>query len=268
MIIDFHTHAFPDKIAAKAMAVLSANAGNVIPFHDGTVPSLKAYVEKSGADKAVMLNIATTPRQQKNVNDFAIACNQGAVIAFGSVHPDAPDALEELERIKEAGLQGVKLHPEYQSFYVDEDRMLPIYEKIRELGLITVFHAGVDIEYFEPVHCTPQRLAAVLPVFAGVPVVAAHMGGWMLWYEVEKYLVGKDVYFDTAFSYGRMPREHCKRIIRSHGAERILFGSDMPWSGTDLELRFIDSLGLDKEEKAAVLGGNAGRLLGFGEAAD
>lgn len=262
MIIDFHTHAFPEKIAAKAMASLSVKAGNLVPFHDGTVASLKAYVKKSGADKAVMLNIATSPQQQKNVNDFAIACNGGDIISFGSVHPDAPDALDELERIKAAGLLGVKLHPEYQSFYVDDDRMLPIYEKIAKLGLVTVFHAGVDIEYFEPVHCTPRRLAEVLPAFGGAPVVAAHMGGWQLWHDVEKYLVSKNVYFDTAFSYGRMPRGHCRRIIKAHGVEKILFGSDMPWSGTDAEMRFIDSLELAEDEKSAILGENARRLLG------
>lgn len=261
MIIDFHTHAFPEKIAAKALAALSVKAGNLVPFHDGTVGSLEAYVKKSGADKAVLLNIATTPQQQKNVNDFAIACNRGNIISFGSVHPDAPDALEELERIKAAGLRGVKLHPEYQSFFVDEGRMRPIYEKIGELGLITVFHAGVDIEYFEPVHCTPQRLSSVLPAFGGAPVVAAHMGGWQLWHDVEKYLVGSQVYFDTAFSYGRMPRGHCRRIIKAHGVDKILFGSDMPWSGTDAEMRFIDSMDLTDDEKSAILGGNACRLL-------
>lgn len=262
MIIDFHTHAFPEKIAAKAIASLAVKAGNLVPFHNGTVESLRAYVKKSGVDKAVLLNIATTPRQQKNVNDFAVACNSEDIISFGSVHPDAPDALDELERIKSAGLLGVKLHPEYQSFYVDDGRMLPIYEKIAELGLITVFHAGVDIEYFDPVHCTPQRLAEILPAFGDAPVVAAHMGGWQLWHDVEKYLVGTRIYFDTAFSSGRMPRGHCRRIIKAHGVERVLFGSDMPWSGTDAEMRFIDSLELTDDEKSAVLGGNARRLLG------
>lgn len=263
MIIDFHTHAFPDKVAPKALAVLSENAGNYIPYFDGTVEKLKAYIKKSGVDKAVLLSIATNPKQQKNVNDFAIAVNGGDIVAFGSVHPDAPDALQELERIHAAGLKGIKLHPEYQNFFVDEERMRPIYEKAAQLGLITVFHAGVDLEYFEPVHCAPEALSKALPWFGGAPVVAAHMGGWLQWYEVEKHLVGKNVYFDTAYSYGRMPNKHCRRIVENHGADKILFGSDMPWSGSDLEKRFIEGLKLGEEDTAKILGGNAQRLLGL-----
>lgn len=263
MIIDFHTHAFPDKIVDKAMRTLSRNAGNALPFTDGRAGDIVRYMDENGLDKSVVLNIATNPRQQRSVNDFAASIDGDRLIAFGSVHPDAPDALEELHRIKELGLRGVKLHPDYQSFFVDDDRLLPIYETIEKLELILVFHAGVDIQFFEPVHCTPERLARVLPVFPSGRVVAAHMGGYMQWYEVEKHLVGKNLYLDTAFSYSRMPSPHAARIIRNHGAAHILFGSDLPWSGPALEKRFIESLALSAEEERDVLGENAGRLLGL-----
>lgn len=261
MIIDFHTHAFPDKIVEKAMRTLVHNAGNTIPFTDGTADGIVSYMDGHGVDKAVVLNIATNPKQQHNVNDFAAAINGERLIAFGSVHPDAPDAVEELHRIRELGLKGVKLHPDYQGFFVDEDKMLPIYETIEKLGLILVFHAGVDIQYFEPVHCPPARLARILPVFGSGRVVAAHMGGYLQWYEVEEHLVGKNLYLDTSFAYSRMPSPHAARIIRNHGPARILFGSDMPWSAPHLEKRFIQSLGLSEKEERDILGDNAAALL-------
>lgn len=264
-VIDFHTHCFPEKIAGKALASLSACSGGAIPFHDGTAESLLQRVQRGGADAAVVLNIATNARQQESVNQFAIetASRYPALYPFGSVHPESGDALDELERIHAAGLKGVKLHPDYQHFFVDEERMLPIYEKIAALGLITVFHAGVDIGYPEPTHCTPERLAAILPAFGGAPVVAAHMGGYLCWQEVLRHLAGKPLYFDTAFSYSRMPPEWAREIIRAHGAEHILMGSDMPWSDTGNEIRFVKSLGLSDVETQAILGGNACRLLGL-----
>ena len=147
------------------MSVLSKNSGNVEPLTDGTAAGLLAHMDSRGVEKAVVLGIATNPRQQKNVNDFAASICSDRLIAFGSVHPDAPDALEELHRIHALGLRGVKFHPEYQDFFVDEKRMLPIYELCDRLGLVVLFHAGVDIGYPNPVHCPPKRLAQVLSAF-------------------------------------------------------------------------------------------------------
>lgn len=262
MLVDFHTHAFADAIVEKAMATLVKNAGNTEPVFDGRLSALTDYLRRNGVDYAVVCNIATNPRQQKKVNDFAIAANGGPIVSFGSVHPDAPDALEELCRIKEAGLKGIKLHPDYQQFFVDAEKLFPIYEKAGELGLITVLHAGVDIGYFEPVHCTPERLSHVLDIFQA-PVVAAHMGGFLQWDEVERHLVGKKVYLDTAFTYSCMPRGQAMRIVKNHGVDRILLGSDMPWCSTMHQVRFIQSWDLPAKEEAAVLGGSAARLLGL-----
>ena len=264
MVIDFHTHCFPDTIAEKAMGTLAQNAGNAIPVFDGTVGGLTAYLEQHHIDKAVVLHIATNQKQQKNVNNFAASINNsGRLISFGSVHPFAPDVLDELERIQSLGMKGIKFHPDYQDFFVDDPAVFPVYQKAARLGLVTVFHSGVDLEFFEPVHCSPERLRRALPQFDGAPVVAAHWGGYMSLYETEKHLVGQPVFFDTSFAYGRVPQQHAKRILARHGADKILFGSDMPWSATHDELRMIESLGLSQSEFEAVTYKNAERLLGM-----
>ena len=263
MVIDFHTHCFPDRIVARAMASLVRNSGIINPYIDGSLADLRRYMKQFGIDRSVVLNIATNPAQQKNVNDFAIEANAADTIMFGSVHPAAPDAMEELYRIRENGLLGIKLHPDYQDFFVDDPAVFPIYETAAKLGLITVFHAGQDCGIFEPVHCTPERLAKALPAFGGGKVVAAHFGGYLLWYEVEEQLVGKELYFDTSYCCGRIPKGQAQRIIQNHGADKILMGSDLPWSGTENEMGFLRALGLSEKEEAAVMGGNAARLLGI-----
>ena len=246
------------------MEVLKLRSGITKPFHDGTVKSLVALQERDGVDYSVVLNIATNSHQQSKVNDFAISLKEvDGLIPFGSIHPDSPNALEELERLKENGIKGVKLHPDYQNFFVDEKRMLPIYEKIASLGLITLFHCGYDIGYPEPVHCTAQALANVLPVFDGAPVVAAHFGGIWSLPETRKHLVGKNVYLDTAYCYGMITPRYAKELIDIHGADKILFASDAPWNAPWQDIELIKCFGLNVDEEKAVLGENARKLLGL-----
>lgn len=262
MIIDFHVHAFPDALAAKALPLLSKCSGGVKPNYDATISGLESYLAKNNVDYAVVLNIATNPHQEKKVNDFAISLlEKKNVIPFGSVHPDSPNALSELERLAKAGIRGIKLHPDYQHFFVDDEKMFPIYKKIAELGFITVFHAGVDIGYPKPVHCTPERLLRVLDLIDDAPVVAAHFGGWLLWDSVLEDLCGTKVYLDTAFSSGKMPPDYAKELIKAHGADKVLLGSDMPWSDTLDEVRFVQSLDLSAEDEEKILSNNAKRLL-------
>ncbi len=261
MIIDFHTHAFPEKIAEKAMTNLSFVSGGLIPQHRGTTASLKEEMQKDGVDISVVLGIATNPQQQENVNNFAAELDKDEkLIAFGSVHPDARDALEELERIKALGLKGVKLHPEYQNFFVDEERMKPIYKKISELGLITVFHAGYDYGYNEPFRCMPDALERALRWF-DAPVIAAHWGGAGCAKQVAKHLCGKNIWFDTSFGYGNMPKSFAQELMDKHTPDRFLFGSDMPWHRPSWEVRLIESLDISAEDREKIYYKNAKKLL-------
>ncbi len=261
MLIDFHTHAFPEKIASRAMGKLSFEGGGLVPQTDGTLASLKAEMTKDGVDISVVHSIATNPRQQSSVNTYAIEMNRDpAIVSFGSVHPDAPDALEELERIHAAGLKGVKLHPEYQRFYAGDERMKPIYRKISQLGLITLFHAGYDYGFPPPYHCMPDQLLAARK-WLDSPIVAAHWGGADCGVEVLEKLCGLDIWFDLSFGYGCMPKPIAQAIVDKHTPDRLLFGSDMPWHRPSWELRLINALDLTPGDREKILYRNAQVLL-------
>ena len=260
MLIDFHTHCFPDKLASRAIEKLSFVSGGIEPNTDGTVSGLRDSMKNGGVNKSVVLNIATNARQQKNVNDFAASINSDDLIAFGSVHFESPDALEELERIKSMGLKGVKLHPDYQGFEVDDPKMKLIYKKISQLGLITVFHAGKDYGYAPPYGNTPEKLLKALSWFSA-PVVAAHWGGGDLYEDVIKLLCGTDIYIDTSLGYSRMPKYFAQKIYEKHGADKMLFGTDSPWHTPQMELRLINSLEISDGDKEKIFHKNAEKLL-------
>ena len=263
MLIDFHTHAFPEKIAARAVAGLSHCAGGLEPQTDGTLDALRSEMKREGVDLSVVLAIATNPAQQASVNDYAIIMDREPdIVAFGSVHPDAPNALEELERLKAAGIKGVKFHPEYQGFFVDDAKMKPIYRKISELGLITTFHTGEDYGFPPPYHATPDRLVNALRWFDS-PVVAAHWGGGGYYRQVLEQLCGRDIWFDLSFGYGAMPKYFNQAIIDKHGPDKLLFGSDMPWHRPSWELRLIDTLDISEADREKILWKNAATLLGL-----
>lgn len=264
MIIDFHTHAFPQRIAERAIDKLSFTSGGLAPQTNGSAESLKEEMKKDGVDISVVLSIATNPAQQNNVNNFAAELNGDASLyAFGSVHPDAPDALSELERIKSLGLKGVKFHPEYQKFYVDAEKMKPIYKKISSLGLITVFHAGYDYGYAPPYHCMPENMARALKWFDS-PVIAAHWGGVNSGMQVLKHLAGLPIWFDVSFGYAAIPRGIALMITEKHTPDKMLFGSDMPWHRPSWEMRLINTLGLSDSEKDKIYFKNAAKLLSIG----
>lgn len=261
MIIDFHTHAFPDTLADRATVKLSYDSGGLVPQTDGTVESLKKEMKKDGVDISVVLSIATNPKQQTNVNNFAAQINdEKSVFSFGSVHPDAPNALEELERIKDMGLKGVKFHPEYQNFFADDEKMKPIYKKISSLGLITVFHAGYDYGYGMPYHCMPENLLGALKWFDS-PVIAAHWGGVNCGAEIIEKLCGADIWFDLSFGYGAMPKPIAQGIVDKHTPDRLLFASDMPWHRPSWEKRLIDTLDISDSDREKIYYKNALKLL-------
>lgn len=270
-VIDFHTHVFPDKIAERTIRMLSQKAG--IPAHsDGSVQGLRDVLQAAGISLGVVLPVLTRPEQFASVTRFALELNQkmeveGAeggtrLLSFGGIHPDTPDYKGELKQLSDSGFLGIKLHPDYQGVFFDDIRYLRIIEYAAELGLIVVTHAGIDIGFPEPVHCTPQRALRVLRGIKPDKLVLAHCGGFGLWEEVLGTLAGEPVYLDTAYSMGHIPEELFLKLCRTHGTERLLFATDCPWGNPAKDLETFLSMPLGDEEKERILYRNAEQLLG------
>ena len=261
MIIDFHTHCFPEKIARKTIDKLSFVSGGLIPQTDGTKESRFFIMSKDEVDKSVVLSIATNANQQKNVNDFAVSLKSEKLIPFGSIFPFSDDWENELEKLKKSGIKGVKLHPDYQQFFVDDERLFPIYKKIEKLELVLIFHAGEDFGFAPPYKATPERLRKVA-TFIETPVVCAHWGSLSMGEDVLKYLCDIDnCYFDTAFGYGTMPKDRALRILDKKGTDKILFGSDSPWNAPSWDIGMIKTMGLTSDEEDKIFYKNAEKLL-------
>ncbi len=265
-MIDFHTHIFPDRIAAATLDYLSDKGG--IPYHtDGTASGLDASMKKSGISLSINLPVMTSPSQVHKVNDSLLKNrslhNSLGILSFAGIHPDTADYKEELRLRKEQGFQGIKLHPAYQGCDLDDERFLKIIDCASSLDLIVVTHAGLDIGFMDHNYADTQMILNVIKKVQPVHFVLAHMGGWDGWHEVETYLAGAPVYFDTAFSIGEhgMTEEDFCRLCRKHGTDRILFGSDCPWADQDAYVKMIKKMPLTEAERHAISEENAIALL-------
>lgn len=265
MIIDFHTHSFPDKIAAKAVASLAQKA-NIPPYRDGTLSSLCESMKKAGVDYSVVLPVATSPKQVESINRLAAELNlKNGIIYAGAIHPDCENIPEILDGIKAAGLFGIKIHPDYQGVYFDDPRYIYIMGEAARRNLITVTHAGLDLGYPDDIHCTPDRVLNVLEKLSGIidnKLVLAHLGGCDATDEVIEKLCGKPIYMDMSFVTDKFPAE-AKRIILAHGADKILFATDSPWSDQAEYVKLMPTLGFDDETLEKILHKNAEMLFGF-----
>jgi len=263
MIIDFHTHIFPDKIAERTIKELAA-VGNTKAFTNGTLAGLKKSMKENHITLSVVLPVVTKPAQFETVNTYACEITgKDSIISFGGIHPDTENYIGELNAIKKMGLLGIKLHPDYQNTYVDDPKMVRIIKYATELGLIVVLHAGVDIGLPEPVHCSPERAATMLRQIdnSNAKIVLAHTGGFGNWDEVEQYIVGKNIWIDISYSLGMIEDEQFVRIVKSHGVNRTLFATDSPWGGQRETYEHLKKLDFTAAELDQILYQNAVSLL-------
>ena len=274
MIIDFHTHVYPDKIAARTVEALG-NVADVIAYTDGTVQGLLNSMAEAGIDKSVILPVNTRKGQFDSITKFAKTINDtyDNLISFGGIHPDDDEIEGKLRFLKDYDFKGVKIHPDYTETFIDDERYIRIVAECKRLGLIVITHAGKDPAY-STIHCPPDRGISMLnKVNTLVPgdepfFVFAHLGGNRLLSDVEKYLVGQNCYIDISCSFHDLGHfstasdDDIIRVIKNHGADKILFATDNPWNGQkDYVGRFKNLEGLSDIEKEMIFSGNAKKLL-------
>ncbi len=268
MLIDFHTHIFPDRIAEKTISFLSEK-GNIPPYSDGTLFGLQRALSEVNAYMGIALPVLTRPESFDSILRFAAQVNEGYfkkehdVLSFAGIHPNCEDIEEKMARIKAQGFLGVKLHPDYQQTFIDDPKYIRILNAAIDEDLIVVTHAGFDVGYPELTHCTPERtLNALEKVNGDIKLILAHCGGCRMYEEVYDLLAGKNVYFDTAYVLPEIGKETFLKLLEKHGADKILFASDSPWQSIKTSFAILKSFDLDKETEEKLLFKNALSLLG------
>ena len=262
MVIDIHAHAFPDGLAARAMnELIHTLEGDYLPFSDGTVAGLIEKMDAWGIDVSVIQPVVTKQAQVRGANEWAAAIRSDRLVCFGGIYPHGDSYKEDIDLVVGLGLRGLKFHAEYQDFTLDDPHMLRIYDYALSKGLIILHHAGYDPSFLPPFKTSPRQFRNVIDAMRGGIVIAAHLGGHAQWEDVERYLAGTDIYLDTSMGFEYYPRELFLRIVESHGADKILFGSDAPWSNAKTEIEHLRSLPITENEKKAILGENAKRIL-------
>lgn len=260
MIIDSHAHIYPDKISQAAVQSISEFYETEMS-HDGRIETLIKSGDDAGVDKFLVHSVATTPAQVSRINDFiinSVADNADRFIGFMTLHPDMENIEEEVERGISAGLKGVKLHPDFQKFAIDDKKVYPLYEAVQG-RLPILFHIG-DYRYN---FSKPKQLANVLDNFPKLQVIGAHFAGWSEWDDAEKYLKDYRLWVDSSSTSHWITREKFRKLIDTFGTDFVLFGSDFPmWSHRE-ELDVVENIGLGDEQLEKILHKNIENLLGL-----
>lgn len=269
MIIDFHTHVFPDKIANSTINALASNSGST-PYTDGTVEGMIKALERANADVAVALPVLTKATQFDSVARFAIEVNERfknskrKIISFGGMHPDCDNVDEKLSYLKENGILGIKIHPDYQQTFIDDTRYIDIIKRAKKYDLIVVTHSGVDDGYRDqPIRCTPDRILNLVREINYNKLVLGHFGAHRLWEETLEKLAGLELYFDTAFTFNDINKDLFIKIVKKHGENKVLFATDCPWRDIKDDAEILRSFNLEKEVEDKIFYKNALKLLGI-----
>lgn len=263
--IDFHTHIFPDHIARQAIDTLAKDAGDYQPRSDGTLKGLLASMDRAGIDKSVVANIATRPSQIQPIFEFCREIRSERIIPLISFHPK--NNIEDVETIfgkaKELGIKGVKLHPMYQEFFLDDSGMFEFYRLVESFDFLLVFHTGYDIAFPGNTQADVERVKTVADLFQNLTIVTTHVGGWRQWDRANVLSGCSNVYTETSMTLTEIGEDQFIRILSSFGEDRILFGSDSPWTDQNEMIERTMQLKIPDRMKEKMLYKNAERLLGL-----
>lgn len=256
-LIDFHCHAFPENIVAKAVS----NIGNYyrIPMQeDGTLNTLNRFLDADTDRKAVLLATATVPHQVHSINTWMSNIISDRIFGYAAIHADYDDIRGEIDRVISIGYKGLKIHPEFQNFAIDCAGAYKIYEAA-EGRLPILFHMGDENSDYS----SPVRLKKVLKDFPKLTVIGAHFGGYHVWDEALRVLADTNIYMDTSSTLAFISPQYARELIYAHGVERFVFGTDYPMWSFEPEMERFNKLELTDNEREMILYRNAEKLLGL-----
>lgn len=258
--IDAHAHIFPDKIAAKAAAGIG-KFYDIPTRHDGSLTQMILEEDRAGVARVVAHSVATTPTQVAHINEFIMAAHDahpGRIIPFAALHPDTQDMQAVIRQIVASGFKGIKLHPDFQEFQLDEPRALRMFSMIADAKLPVLIHTG-DYRYD---YSNPARMANLLNEIPNLTAICAHLAGWSVYDEARRVLAGRDVYVDTSSSLYTLTPAHAAELIHAFGVKRVMFGTDYPmWTPAE-EVERFEALPLTESEKEQIYHVTAEELLG------
>lgn len=259
MVIDFHTHAFPANLAKKAISNKSA-----IACIDGSYEGLIASMRASGVDKSLVLPIATRTGMFPGLIDKAVeVCNMDGLISFGSIHPEEENWDKQLEYCFEKGLKGVKLHPRFQNFILDDKHIVDYTKYAIEIGLYVIFHVGDNPMKDTLDRANVDQAYRLVKEVDSNHLILAHLGGRKHPEEALEKIAGTNCLLDTAMCNDDMSLELMYKIMEKHGYDKVLFGTDSPWSDQKKAIDDMKSFGLCKEDYDKVMYLNALKILGL-----
>ncbi|MBQ2714742.1 MAG: amidohydrolase family protein [Clostridia bacterium] len=260
-IIDTHAHIYPDKIAERAVHAIG-DFYDIKMAKGGNIAGLLESGSKIGVKKYVVHSLATTVHQVQSINNFILtsAKENEAFVPFATLHPGMleSDMFDEVDRVISLGAKGLKLHPDFQKFNIDDENVFKIYRACKG-RLPILFHAGDNRYDFS----APTRLARVAKLFPDLKVIAAHFGGYHRWEEVGVYKGLDNVYYDTCSALFMLTPREAEDIIDMLGVDRFFFSTDYPMWDHEDEFNNVMKLSLSEEEREMVFYKNAERVLGI-----
>lgn len=259
MIIDAHTHIFPDA-QAKTILANTCRMFNVRTYGSATASDLLNRMDENGISFSVIHMVAPGPSAVRDLNTWLIKLNQDRFIKFATLHPLYKDYRSEISRLKDTGVQGVKFQPDVQGFYPDDKKaMYPLYETLARKGLKVMFHVGGEPLPSPDNRSRPDMIARIADDFPELVIIGAHLGGLNMWDDVYRLMAGKDnIYLESSLSYPYIKPQIAEKIMRKHGIEKIFFGTDYPFASITDALTAARAVPfLTPEEKHNILGKNA-----------
>ena len=265
-LIDFHTHIFPDKISKQAMNALASESGDYRPHTDGTLQGLLDSMKRANISASLVANIATKPSQMFPILEYCKEIKSGSIHPLVSFHPsNSPDDVEEmLGQAQNAKIRGVKLHPQYQNFNIDDKWMYGFYELVASCGMFVIFHTGFDMAFPGNTQANVERVKKIADWFRDLTIVCTHVGGWKQWDRISSLSSCKNVYTETSLTFSEVSDEEFIKLIGTFDEDRVLFGSDSPWMDQQEALNRTLALNIPDARKEKLLYKNATALLRLG----